>query len=338
MSVYTTPYDEPFLPSFVAGLKQRYPNEIELARCIILLPTKRGCLSLKEILQTEIRILPRIIALSDLEERPIVPGFVGQPLPPAIPPLQRLGILCQIIRAYANSQNQHLSYATALSQAEELATLLDEIYSSGSALDNLMGLVADQYAGYWQLTVQFLEIIAQQWPKILAELGYIEPAIRKRDHLRQIAHGWQPSVPVYMIGTTGTRPATAELGRAIINLPQGHVVLPGYDLELETLEHLPPTHPQHTLHHFVSYLGHPVKPWISSHSNGLSWLREAMAPQLDHRFLARVDRSHTSFRQPGDAAGNKRRAYWRKKTPTSRRPDSGSFHTIPAKVRGLYLS
>lgn len=281
MTVYAIPPHHSFLETFVAGLKERYTNSLDIARCIILLPTKRGCLSLKEILSTEFTILPRIIALSDLEEQPILPGFVGEPLPKAIPSMQRLGLLAQLIRAYGRSQNHCLSYSAALAQAEQLATLLDEIHTTGCDLNDLTTLVADEYAGYWQLTMRFLEIITQQWPAILHELGFMEPALRQRQHLQAIARHWRPECPVYLIGTTGTRPATAELAIAINSFTDGHVVLPGLTADVFDQE-LPPTHPQYTLQQFAKFLDSPVIPWQQTAHTGnqLCLLHEATATTI----------------------------------------------------------
>ena len=101
----------------------------------------------------------------------------------------------------------------------------------GSAHD----LVPDEHDVYWKLTFEFLKIVREAWPAILAERGKIEPAER-RDLLiaaeaqRLVAH---VDGPVIAAGSTGSMPATAALIETIAKLPHGAVVLPGLDTDLD---------------------------------------------------------------------------------------------------------
>jgi ATP-dependent helicase/nuclease subunit B len=105
----------------------------------------------------------------------------------------------------------------------------------GVGWDALDGLVPDQLDKYWQYSLQFLQIARQAWPAHLQEIRKIEPAAR-RDLLidaeakRLTAHH---GGPVIAAGSTGSMPATAKFLNAIATLPQGAVVLPGLDTDLD---------------------------------------------------------------------------------------------------------
>ena len=67
-------------------------------------------------------------------------------------------------------------------------------------------------------------------------------------------------------GSTGSQPATRDLLAAIAGLPQGAVVLPGLDREIdeESWTKLDPTHPQFGLRELLLALGcdrHEVADW-----------------------------------------------------------------------------
>ena len=82
---------------------------------------------------------------------------------------------------------------------------------------------------------RFLKIASQAWPAYLEAVEKIEPAAR-RDRLieaeaaRLIRHR---DGPVIAAGSTGSMPATAKFLKVIAGLPQGAVVLPGLDTDLD---------------------------------------------------------------------------------------------------------
>ncbi|MBW8309880.1 MAG: PD-(D/E)XK nuclease family protein [Candidatus Paracaedibacteraceae bacterium] len=278
--VFTIPFGQPFLETLAEGIMERFSsNPLLLAKTLVILPTRRGCLGLKEAFQQRrySQILPRIIALADLEQEPTVPGFIASPLPPAMPVAQQLGLLSQLIL-----KKEQTSITTALNLAKELITLLYEIHTSDSYMARLHTLVGNQFAQHWQITLDFLKIITDYWPSILQDYGMMDGAQRRRDNLRMLAHHWRPTYPVILAGTTATRPATADLAKAILNFQNGHIILPGFEA---LSEDLPPTHPLYTLHQFVDRLGHPeITPWVPlatpAKARG-NLLQQAMAPIIN---------------------------------------------------------
>src|SRR5262249_2934849 len=102
--------------------------------------------------------------------------------------------------------------------------------------------------------LRFLSVLTEEWPKILAAEGCIDPAERRNRALAAQAEAWRrhaPADPVIAAGSTGSIPATAALIAVIAGLPAGRVVLPGLDRDLDdetraaVLED--PAHPQHGL-------------------------------------------------------------------------------------------
>lgn len=263
--LYTIPLGVPFLPTLVDGLiTETATDPLSLARYTVILPTRRGCLGLHQAFMaatpSRCRILPRIIALADIEEGTDLPGYITpQILPPAIPEWHRLGLLSQLVLTFETEKEGGVpNPPRAILLAQELIRLVDEVEIAGLDLSNLKNLVGADYAAHWQLTLDFLKILTDFWPQILDQKGYIEPAARRRMILEQVADHWKPSTPVILTGTTGTRPATVRFIQAVLGLEKGRVVLPGADPHLLQTDHVVvPTHPQYTLSKLIQQVGTP---------------------------------------------------------------------------------
>src|SRR6185312_1123512 len=110
------------------------------------------------------------------------------------------------------------------------------------------------YASHWQLTLRFLSVLTEEWPRILAAEGCIDSAERRNRALAAQAEAWRrhpPADPVIAAGSTGSIPATAALIAVIADLPAGRVVLPSLDRDLDDETRAAvlddPSHPQHGL-------------------------------------------------------------------------------------------
>ena len=143
---------------------------------------------------------------------------------------------------------------------------------------------------------RFLAIVGEHWPKILAERGQIDALDRRTRAIRAQAERWRerpPATPVIAAGSTGSQPATRELLAVIAGLPQGAVVLPGLDREMDDgeLEQLDPTHPQFGLRELLLALGRErgeVADWPGAAATARAGMliAELMRPARDHRRLA----------------------------------------------------
>ncbi len=244
-------------------------DPLALADVLILLPTRRSVRALREAFlraaDGKPTILPRMAPLGDVDdgEWEIASGDGDAlTLPPAIDPTEREALLAQLVAAFTDDQGHPIaqSAAQALKLARELARLLDELAIEGVSFSQLEGLVEGNFASHWQRTLRFLAIVGEHWPQMLAGRGQIDAIERRTLAIRNQADRWRanpPATPVIAAGSTGSQPATRDLLAAIAELPQGVVVLPGLDQDMDeaSWEALDPSHPQYGLRELLTALG-----------------------------------------------------------------------------------
>jgi ATP-dependent helicase/nuclease subunit B len=166
-------------------------------------------------------------------------------LRPAVHPVQRSLQLAAMIRAH----QAQLTIEQAVTLAQSLATLMDDFARDGVSLEALRGVVQDEFAQHWQVSLDFLDVIIRDWPVWLESQGLMDGVQRRNQLLGMLAQCWQlypPAHPIIAAGTTGSVPATAMLLKVIAHLPQGSAVLPALDVQMadDVWEILEPTHPQ----------------------------------------------------------------------------------------------
>src|SRR5665647_1123379 len=266
-NVFNIPASAPFLRTLIDALRAGklvpgFPasdDPLELARATLYLPTRRACRLAREAFLEHMNpesdgdaaILPRIVAIGDLDEDEIVfaqaaTGELAEAaltLPEAIAPLERRLLLAELILKWANSpevrgaQGAALIANTpqaALGLADDLARLIDDMTTRQVPWKKLDGLVPTDLDEYWQLSLRFLKIAREFWPARLKELGAIESAERRDQLIEAEAKRLATSnAPVIAAGSTGSMPATAKLLATIAKLPHGTVVLPGLDTDLD---------------------------------------------------------------------------------------------------------
>src|SRR5216110_11449 len=289
--VFTIPPSAEFLPTLIRALKdgrliEGFPNSADpraLANATLFLPTRRACALARDafldVLRTDAAVLPRIVPLGDIDEDELAfaeaaSGEAGLDVPPELGGLERRMLLARLVLQWAEQLKPQRgepplivhSPAAALALADALARLIDDMTTRQVAWDKLNGLVPDNLDRYWQLTLDFLKIAGEYWPKLLDERGAIESAAR-RDLLIE-AERIRLAVndgPVIAAGSTGSMPATAKLLATIATLPHGAVVLPGLDTDLDnaaweliggTEDHSPAFgHPQLAMHALLRRIG-----------------------------------------------------------------------------------
>ncbi|WP_193366583.1 double-strand break repair protein AddB [Pelagibius marinus] len=319
-AVFTIPAGQSFVDALAAGLLRRTAESPDrLAVATVLLPTRRACRSLQAAFLRASGgaplLLPRLLPLGDLDpeellfEAPFVGGSAAEAtLPPAISAVQRQLLLASCILTHsravaAEAGASAMSEDQAIRLGAELARLLDQVETEGLDFAALQGLVPEDYAEHWQITLEFLTIVTEEWPKILAALGCIGPAERRRRLAELQAAAWRrrpPADPVIAAGSTGSIPATAELLKTVAGLPQGAVLLPGLDLDCdaETWNEIrrDPGHPQHGMAQLLDRLGldrGAVEPWTEDPE------AKGGVPQVDP---ARARFANLALRPPGATA------------------------------------
>jgi ATP-dependent helicase/nuclease subunit B len=261
-TVFTIAAGTPFLPclvealtsgSVIAGLE----DPRLLAKALIYVPTRRAASALADALIAHYKgkavLLPHIVPLGEPDGDLFDPlGLQHRPdLPPAIAPLERRLILARLVQVWADNLDKALlklpedapllipgSPAGAVSLAKDLESLMDALTSENVPWETLGKAVEADYSHYFELTLKFVTLAAQNWPAILAERGASDP-VQRRDalHLAQARYfdEAKPDMPVIAAGSTGSIAATASLLAAIAHLPHGAVVLPGLDQHLDTM-------------------------------------------------------------------------------------------------------
>lgn len=245
--LFTIPPGADFLKSLAAGLTSALPAKADpaaLSKAVIYVPNRRSARALALELyraggETAL-ILPDIRALGDLETDDAPSGaeeaLAG--LGPALEEHERLGALTQLVLKFYERTGTTLPPVSAMAAARELSRLLDQASLSGEVdWSKLSGLVEEsELAGHWELSAKFLEIIAEAWPKWLAERGALDPFERRLRVAEAIGRSWRetpPTGPVIIAGSTGATPATQALMKAAMTLERSAVVLPGLDQDAD---------------------------------------------------------------------------------------------------------
>ena len=260
--VFTIPASVPFLPTLIKAMIggqlgfRLADDPLALAGATLYLPTRRACRLARdaflETLEIDAAILPRIVAIGDIDEDEIAfaeaaSGAIAADalnLPPALGGLERRLLLAQLVRTWAAAPEVRGALgvplvaqtpAAACALADDLARLIDDMTMRDVSWDRLDGLVPDFLDRYWQLTLKFLELARSNWPAILRERGFIEPAARRDALIKAEAArlARKTDGPLIAAGSTGSIPATAELIATIARLTHGAVVLPGLDTDLD---------------------------------------------------------------------------------------------------------
>ncbi|HEY6920434.1 MAG TPA: double-strand break repair protein AddB, partial [Methyloceanibacter sp.] len=292
--LYTIPPSAPFLTTLAKAILGgelplpggAKPEPLALPLTTIYLPTRRAARALREAFlaeaSSEALLLPRIRALGDPEEEAAIifgagdgaedDGAIGAPTIGALP--RRLALMRLVLALGRHLQQEAMAESSveesailsvtpgqASYLAADLARLMDEVEREEMDLSELAEIVPEDFAAHWQITVDFLKIVTENWPDYLEEHGLVSPITRRNllteQETERLAQG--SPYPVIAAGSTGTVPATARLLKTIASLANGAVVLPGLDLTLDD-ESWPllgdhPEHPQAGMAELLRKLG-----------------------------------------------------------------------------------
>ncbi|MCS6626250.1 double-strand break repair protein AddB [Roseibacterium beibuensis] len=275
---YAVEARRPFLEDLAAGVLDwlgEHPPEA-LSDAVILLPNRRAARAFTSAL-TRLAgdrpvLLPQVRPLGDLEEDepPFAPGELGLDLPPAIAPLTRR---FEMARMIVEEFQPGLSPLRALEMADALGGFLDSCQlEEVEDIGRVATLVEGDLAEHWRESARFLGLAVEAWPKRLTAMGMVDPAWRRARLLRLLADAWRerpPTQPVIAAGSTGTAPAAADVLAAVAAAPQGCVVLPGLDRDLDPAVWSQlrdnEQHPQNALWRLLDRHGverEAVRPWF----------------------------------------------------------------------------
>jgi ATP-dependent helicase/nuclease subunit B len=242
---------------------------LELADATIYVPTRRAARALIDefarALGRPATLLPRILPLGALDatetslafEEPGLEAPLSDTLPLAARDIWRRMHCARLSLAWAHALHHAIisvdrsggpsfdvsetllvgtSSLDAWHLAGELVDLIDELIIEDVAWERLDPLVLPDFDKYWRITLDFLNIAMEQWPRILADYGLVDAATRRMrliEEQMQAIQAGRLAGPVIAIGSTGSNRATARLLAAIARAPRGAVVLPGLDQTLD---------------------------------------------------------------------------------------------------------
>lgn len=234
--------------------------------------------------------LPRIRLVTDLGQDLCLPG---QPLPTS--PLRLRLELAKLIEGLLKAQPDLAPRSALYDLADSLAALIDEMQGEAVTPEKIAALNVEDHSEHWARTQAFMAIVAP----LFSDTALPDAQAQQRILVETLAHLWEtspPTDPIIVAGSTGSRSTTARLMKAVAGLPNGAVILPGFDFEM------PPAiwgalgdamtaedHPQYRFVKLLTALGldsSNVLPWVqasppSAARNALVSLSLRPAPVTD---------------------------------------------------------
>lgn len=228
--VFGLPPGVDFPKALIDGLAQRCDasRPEDLARVDLVVNTRRMARRIREIFDAgPPRLLPRISLLTSLNT-----PVVHAPLGPSVPPLRRRLELAQLVERLLDREPDLAARESIFALADSLAELLDEMQGEGVSPDAIRALDVSDMSGHWARTKQFLGIVDDY---LAAQGGMVlDGQARQRLLVQSLTESWKtapPQTPLILAGSTGSRGTTAMLMAAVSRLPQGAIVLPGFDFD-----------------------------------------------------------------------------------------------------------
>lgn len=172
-------------------------------------------------------LLPQIKLLTDLADVSLL-----DEVPVAVSSLRRRLELAPLITKLVESDATLSARGSVFDLADSLAVLMDEMHGEGVTPDVIKTLDVTDQSGHWARALAFIEIVQRYF-------GNSEEAPDKESRQRAVIEAlvsrWAdtpPDHPVIIAGSTGSRGATMALMQAVARLPQGALILPGFDFDM----------------------------------------------------------------------------------------------------------
>ena len=224
-------------------IKSAGADPLAISNNILLLPNNRAIKAMTEAFVRQAApgmLLPRMVAVGDMQLDEALgpmldPIDEGSALWPAIAPFERLMLLAKLVQDHQSS-GAPLSPAEALRLARKLAELIDALEVDLIDFSQFADIkIEADLAGHWQSAYARLLQILPAYRAALTARKLMGPAER-RNHLlaaleQRLAQN-AGEAPIIAVGITTSAKAVARVLRRVARLPNGHVILPGVDLEL----------------------------------------------------------------------------------------------------------
>lgn len=256
--VFALPCGADFAGAFAQGLiaRMRHRPPQDMARVTVYANSGQSLLALRDaLIWRGPIILPRLLLISDL-------GGGA-----ATAPLARRLELGRLIDAALRAQPDLAQGQSVPELAASLAGLMAEMQLEGLDAQALDRIDASEHAQHWGRALAFLKIAADYYLSDPPQ----DRESRQRAAAESLAAAWArgdnlPDGPVVVAGSTGSHGATRDFMRAVARLPQGAVVLPGFDGDMpqsvwDGLDLRAEDHPQARYAPFRAEFGPPSE-WL----------------------------------------------------------------------------
>ena len=215
-----------FARELVRGLQARLAGQPPeaMARVTVYLNTARMRRRVSEaFLEDGPGFLPRLRLVTDIAD-----GVPSLTLPQPVSPLRRRLELTQLIAGLLDRQPDLAPRSALFDLADSLAGLMDEMQGEGVLPERIAALDVSNHSAHWARTREFLRIVTPFFTGDEAP----DAEARQRMAVSRLSALWSDkpaSDPVIVAGSTGSRGTTLALMEAVARLPQGALVLPGFD-------------------------------------------------------------------------------------------------------------
>ena len=269
--VFGTYSGQAFPETLLEGLTNRLQGAApeQWARVEVYVNTQRMHRRLAELfLQGTARLMPKFHLVTDLAHDPLLTD-----LPMPVPTLKRRLEIAQLVRKLIQRVEGLAPASAVFDLANSLADLMDEMQGEGIEPDVIEGLDISDFSGHWERALQFITIVQRYFEGGEAP----DKEARQRASVLALTQRWQespPDHPILVAGSTGSRGTTFHLMKAVAGLPQGAVILPGFDFDMPRRVWAqlsdPKTSEDHPQFRFSRLLGaldltsEQVIPWIES--------------------------------------------------------------------------
>ncbi len=213
----------------VAGLIARMrgqPPEA-MARVHLLVNTRRMARRVRELFAHHgAMLLPRMSLIADLGDLAGPDGFAA-----AASGLRRRLELAQLVAGLIRAQPDIAARSSVFDLADSLAALIDEAQGEGVDAATISGLDVSDLSGHWARAQAFFTLAESYFSGTESASG---AEARQRGIVERLTGrraGAPPDHPVIVAGSTGSRGTTQMLMQAVARLPQGAVILPGFDFD-----------------------------------------------------------------------------------------------------------
>ncbi|MGB1234732.1 MAG: double-strand break repair protein AddB [Planktomarina sp.] len=281
--VFAIPPGMDFTKELHTGLQRRTHDPIQTARTEVFLNTQRMRHVLHQhFLNDPVQLLPRIKLVTEI---PFTRGTAP------VSNLERQLELADFVRPLLEAAPDMAPKTAAFDLAVNLSKLMDELAIEGVDPSAIAELQVPDESDHWARSLKFIQILQQYFSDDVR----VSAGLKQRQSTDDQIARWTADTPAHSVivaGSTGSRKTTFDLMVAAAHLPQGAIILPGFDWQAPWSDLMGKRvfedHPQFRYAKLLRELeitADDVRPWTSHHTasrNSFTSLALRPAPITHH--------------------------------------------------------